>query len=93
MTKSELIRVVSVKNEIPIDQAEILVNTFFDVLSGGLQDGRRVELRGFGTFSVREYDGYMGRNPKTGEAVAVAPKRLPCFKTGKGIKKAVDSGN
>ena len=48
-----------------------------------LVNGERIEIRGFGSFSIREYDGYDGRNPKTGEKVKVAPKRLPFFKVGK----------
>lgn len=92
MTKSDLIRVISVKNGLAIEKAEAAVNGFFETLSEGLKSGRRVELRGFGTFQIRDYDGYMGRNPRTGEAVTIAPKRLPFFKPGKEAKKALNDG-
>ena len=90
MTKSDLVRWVSVKNDIPHPDAEKIVNRFFSAMSEGLKAGRRVELRGFGTFSTRDYDGYMGRNPRTGEPVAVQPKRLPFFKVGKDMREAVN---
>jgi integration host factor subunit beta len=92
MTKSDLIRVISVKNGLAIDKAEAAVNGFFETLSLGLKSGRRVELRGFGSFQIRDYDGYMGRNPRTGENVPIAPKRLPFFKPGKEAKKALNDG-
>ena len=90
MTKSDLIRWVSVKTEISYPEAEDAVNAFFDTMSAGLKRGSRVEFRGFGSFSVREYDGYMGRNPRTGETVNVAPKKLPFFKVGKELREAVN---
>jgi len=91
MNKSELVRELSVKSRLPLEQAERAVTSFCDSMTLALRDGRRVELRGFGSFSVREYDGYMGRNPRTGETVSVAPKRLPFFKPGKEFKNAVNS--
>lgn len=90
MNKSELIKEVSVKNKLTFEQAEAAVNTFFDTMTQVLHDGGRIELRGFGSFLIREYDGYLGRNPRTGEAVTVAPKRLPFFKPGKEMKNAVN---
>lgn len=90
MTKSDLIRMISVKNEISYPEAEEAVNAFFDTMKNALKEGRRVELRGFGSFAIREYDGYMGRNPKTGEPCTVAPKRLPFFKVGKEMREAVN---
>lgn len=92
MTKSDLVKLISEKNEITMDKAELAVSKFFDALSDGLKKGRRVELRGFGSFQIREYDGYMGRNPKTGEMIPVPPKRLPFFKTGKEVKDALNGG-
>lgn len=91
MTKSDLIRWVSVKNGIQHPDAEVAVNKFFETIMSALRDGKRVELRGFGSFSVREYDGYMGRNPRTGEPIPVPPKKLPFFKVGKDMKEAVDN--
>ena len=90
MTRSDIIRIVSVKNDLSLEQAEAAVAAVFSAMITGLQEGKRVELRGFGTFQVREYDGYLGRNPRTGEAVSVSPKRMPFFRAGKGIKEAVN---
>lgn len=90
MTKSDLIRMISVKNEISYPEAENAVNAFFDTMKNALKKGRRVELRGFGSFAIREYDGYMGRNPRTGETVNVAPKKLPFFKAGKEMREVVN---
>jgi len=91
MTKSDLIRWVSVKNEISYPEAEEAVNAFFDTMASALKKDGRVELRGFGSFAVKPYDGYMGRNPRTGETVNVAPKKLPVFKVGKELREAVNS--
>lgn len=90
MTKSDLIRFISVKNDLPFPEAEKAVNAFFDAMVDSLKSGGRIELRGFGSFSVRDYDGYMGRNPKNGEVVNVAPKKMPFFKAGKEIKEAIN---
>lgn len=90
MTKADLIRVVSVKNDLAFPDAERAVNAFFQTVSTGLREGRRIEIRGFGTFTMREYSGYMGRNPRTGETVNVPPKRLPFFKVGKELRDAVN---
>lgn len=92
MTKSDLIRIVSVKNEIPIETTDRAVDAFFQVLAEGMKGGHRIELRGFGSFQVRDYDGYMGRNPKTGETVPIAPKRMPFFKAGKETRTALNDG-
>jgi len=80
MTKSEMVTWVADREKISLGEAEIAVNSFFDSMTSGLVLGKRIEIRGFGSFSVRDYDGYMGRNPRTGEPVAVPPKRLPFFK-------------
>jgi len=91
MTKSDLIRWISVKNDISHPDAELAVNAMFETIMDSLREGKRVELRGFGSFSVREYDGYMGRNPRTGENIPIPPKKLPFFKVGKDMKEAVDN--
>jgi integration host factor subunit beta len=59
-------------------------------MAEALNDGHRIEIRGFGSFQVRDYDGYLGRNPRSGESVNVPPKRLPFFKMGKEIKDAIN---
>jgi len=66
------------------------VTLFFDAIKDTLKSGDRVEIRGFGSFSVKAYDGYTGRNPKTGEKVDVQPKKLPSFRPGRELKKIVD---
>ena len=86
MTKTQLIEKVATKCECSHTQAEIVVNTIIKSTQTALERGDRVELRGFGTFEVREYDSYVGRNPKTGASVKVAPKRAPFFKAGKELK-------
>ena len=67
-----------------------IVNIVFDGFTNELKNGGRIEIRGFGSFTVREYGAYDGRNPKTGNAVSVKPKRLPFFKVGKELKEMVD---
>lgn len=91
MTKSELIARMAAQNpSLYHRDIERLVNTVFDTIIEALEDGNRVELRGFGAFSVRHRDGRMGRNPRTGEAVEVAPKSVPFFKMGKGMKERLN---
>ena len=66
------------------------MNTIFDTITEALVVGDRVELRGFGAFSLREREGRMGRNPRTGEAVSVNAKRMPFFKMGKGMRERLN---
>ena len=68
----------------------MLVNLMLDTMVASLQEGERIEIRGFGSFEVREYKAYEGRNPRTGEPVHVRPKRLPFFKVGKELKERVN---
>jgi integration host factor subunit beta len=86
MNKSELIESLSGTKNIPTEEAIAIVESFFDVLKTAMVGGERVEIRGFGSFKVKGYKGYTGRNPKSGEAVTVHPKRLPHFKPGKEFK-------
>ncbi len=65
------------------------VTLFFDYIKEALKQGDRVEIRGFGTFNLKKYDGYTGRNPKTGETIKVKPKRLPVFRIGRSLKKKI----
>ena len=69
---------------------QYMTDIFFDQLSTALVEGDRVEIRGLCSFFVKEYESYQGRNPKTGEAVTVASKKLPFFKCGKELKERVD---
>ena len=91
MNKLELI--ATMKNECRISKKEAatIVDLFFDKISETLAGGDRVEIRGLCSFFVKEYESYKGRNPRTGERVQVAPKRLPFFKCGKELKERVDS--
>ena len=66
------------------------VNLFFDSIKDALKTGDRVEIRGFGSFNIKEYEGYTGRNPKTGDRVEVKPKRLPVFRPGRELRKIVN---
>jgi len=70
--------------------AEVIVNAVFDSMTEALQQGERIEIRGFGSFVVKSRRAREGRNPKTGEIVAVAAKRVPFFKVGKELKQRVD---
>ena len=91
MVKSELIESLAERADITLAKAEEIVDLFFDAVSDTLCTGHRVEIRGFGAFTVREYKAYEGRNPKTGERITVPPKRLPFWKTGMELKQRVDS--
>jgi len=90
MTKSDLINNLHTVNEITKGQAESAVNTFFNEMANALSKNDRVEIRGLGSFQVRKYKPYSGRNPKTGEKVKIKPKKLPFFKCGRELKKRVD---
>jgi len=93
VTKSELIERISEKLKLPNGKAEQIVNCVFDSMVRALQEGEGIEIRGFGSFTVREYKAYEGRNPRTGETVHVQPKRLAFFKVGKELRERVNGGN
>ncbi len=91
MTKSELIQRLAERNpHLYLRDIEKIVETVFEEISTALVNGARVELRGFGAFSIKHRDARMGRNPRTGEAVQVAAKRLPFFKTGKALRERLN---
>ena len=92
MTKSQLIQNIADRLKLPAAQAEIVVSTIFDSMTDALVAGERIEIRGFGAFEVRHYKGYEGRNPRTGQAVQVPPKKLPFFKVGKELRERVAGG-
>lgn len=84
MIRSELIQKIADENpHLYQRDVEKIVNTIFEEITGALSQGNRVELRGFGAFSVKKRDSRVGRNPRTGEAVEVEEKHVPFFKTGK----------
>jgi integration host factor subunit beta len=90
MTKSDLIERLCQDQKLPKGKAELLVNSIFDCLEQALRRGERIEIRGFGSFEIRRYKAYQGRNPKTGVPVSVQEKRLPFFKVGKELKERVN---
>jgi len=90
MNKLELIQTLCTTNGLSKVETAKIVNLFFDQMAAALENGERVEVRGLCSFYVKDYPGYTGRNPKTGETVAVATKKLPFFKCGKGLKDRVD---
>ena len=87
MTKSDLISLLATKNNLTEVQAAKIVNLIFDGFKDALAKDDRIEIRGFGSFILRAYKNYTGRNPKTGIVVEVKPKRLPYFKVGKELKE------
>ena len=90
MNKSQLIEALAKEEDLALKKAEEIVNTVFGEMEKALVRGERVEIRGLGSFKVKNYDGYEGRNPKTGEVIKVKPKKLPFFKVGKELKERVD---
>lgn len=90
MNKSGLIEAVSRKENITEKKAVEVVNLIFKGFTEELKKGGRIEIRGLGSFVVRNYEAYTGRNPKTGKNIKVSPKKLPFFKVGKELKEKVD---
>ncbi len=91
MTKTALIEALSNEAGLTRSKGKEIVKVFFGEISNALTNNDRVEIRGFGSFKVKNYDGYTGHNPKTGKPVEVRPKKLPFFKCGREIKERVDS--
>lgn len=90
MNKSGLVTLVCEKAKVPKKKAQETVDLIFDTMIDALLREERIEIRGLGSFSVRHYESYTGRNPRTGESISVKPKKLPFFKTGKELKEFVD---
>src|SRR6266478_3698249 len=90
MTKSELIDAMAARSDLTKARAELVVNCVFEAMTEALQRGEGIEIRGFGSFTVRPYKPYSGRNPRTGDPVDVPAKRLPFFKVGKELKEIVN---
>ena len=90
MTKSDLIEKLAEQGKLSKKQAEMIVALVFDSMTEAMKMGERIEIRGFGSFKVKHYKPYVGRNPKTGEKVEVKSKKLPFFKVGKELKEMVD---
>lgn len=90
MTKSELIEEIAQRTGMTKSRAEMVVATVFDSMVDAMARGEGIEIRGFGSFTVRHYKAYEGRNPRTGEPVHVGPKKLPFFKVGKDLRERVN---
>ena len=90
MNKIDLIQTLKDSNRLSKSEAETVINLFFNKMAEALVKGDRVEIRGLCSFFVKNYRGYTGRNPKTGDKVKIAPKKLPFFKVGKEFKERVD---
>ena len=91
MNKQQLIEQLAQSERITQQMAKSVVDITFQSMADALSRGDRIEIRGFGSFKVKHYDGYEGRNPKTGEIIKVSPKKLPFFKVGKDLKERVDT--
>ena len=90
MTKAELVDQVARTTQLTKKHAEIMVNTVFDSIVDSLKEGEKIELRGFGSFRLRQREPRKGRNPKTGDKVDVPPKKVPYFKPGKELKELIN---
>ena len=86
MNKSDLIKALRREMDLPIRKVQETVDMVFDTMSRALIAGDRIEIRGFGSFTVRQYEGYTGRNPRTGEKKVVAPKETTVFQDGTGLE-------
>ncbi|MCX5874486.1 MAG: integration host factor subunit beta [Deltaproteobacteria bacterium] len=90
MNKSDLVKSLSKETDLPMRKSEEIVDMIFNTMGDALERGDRIEIRGFGSFVVKEYKGYTGRNPKTGEQIVVSNKSLPFFKAGKELKENIN---
>ena len=87
MTKYDLIQLLATRMNLPKKQAGIVISEIFGEMAEALCQGKRIEIRGFGSLKTKSYPGYQGRNPRTGEVIEVADKRLPFFKVGKEMRE------
>ncbi len=90
MNKSELIDILAQELKMPIRETNSIIKTIVSAMTEALVHGENIEIRGFGSFMVKEYGAYCGRNPKTGKKIEVPPKKLPFFKVGKELKERVN---
>ena len=92
MTKAELTEALSKELNLPLRTTTDIISTILDAMINALAKGDNIEIRGFGSFTIKRYDSYTGRNPKTGVETVVKAKKLPFFKVGKDLKEAVNAG-
>ena len=93
MTKAELVEKVANQINLTKKQTEVVVNTVFSSITDSLAEGKKVELRGFGSFRIRQRNARIGRNPKSGQKVDVPSKKVPFFKAGKELRELVDENS
>lgn len=86
MNRSELTEALAKRHNLTVKEAEVIIKTIFEEMTQALKDRKRIEIRGFGSFAVKEYGAYVGRNPKTGEKIQVQNKCLPFFRVGKQLR-------
>ena len=91
MTKSELTEELSKELNLSTSETAGIISTILDSMTNALANGENIEIRGFGSFTIKHYKSYTGRNPKTGVETVVKAKKLPFFKVGKDLKEAVDA--
>jgi len=91
MNKSELVETLSIKKNLTYKKSEQIVNLIFDTMSQALIDNERIEIRGFGSFMVKDYKAYMGRNPKTGEEIPISARRVVTFRPSQKLKGEVEN--
>ena len=89
MNKSDLIETLHQTSGFDLQMAEFVVTEVFQAMTETMVQGKRIELRGLGSFEVRKYKGYTGRNPKAGKQIRIKPKKLPFFKVGKALREGV----
>lgn len=90
MNKTDLIDALASEVEIPQNQSKAIINTILEAMTSALVCDESIEIRGFGSFTAKQYKSYEGRNPKTGKTTLVKPKKLPFFKPGKELKEQVN---
>lgn len=93
MTRAELIQKVATEADVPLAAADKLVMAIFASMTDTLVSGGHIEIRGFGSFVNRAYEGYVARNPQSGEEIVVKPKKTPFFKVGKDLKEKIQAGS
>jgi integration host factor subunit beta len=91
MNKSQLVEALAKAENLTLKTAEDVVNTVFKEMEKTLVRGERIEIRGLGSFKIKHYESYNGRNPKTGKIIQVENKKLPFFKVGRDLKEMVDT--
>lgn len=92
MNKSELIEALAQETSLPLREADSITNTMLETMTETLVANNGIEIRGFGSFVIKQYESYQGRNPKTGQKIDVPPKKLPFFKVGKELRETVNKG-